>query len=138
MARRWAQQSELGRFLAQQAESLGIAVLPETPATRLLVQEGRVVGARTGDRGRGRNGERLANFEAGSDVVAMRTRAEREKSGDPRPSIEERYKSKDDYLDRVTKSANDLASKGYLIKEDIPRIVQQTGARWDWVMANAR
>jgi len=62
--------SELGRFLAQQAESLGIAVLPETPATRLLVQEGRVVGARTGDRGRGRNGERLANFEAGSDVVA--------------------------------------------------------------------
>ena len=74
----------------------------------------------------------------GSFMPFARTRAEREKSGDPRPSIEERYKGKDDYLDRVTKSANDLASKGYLIKEDIPRIVQQAGARWDWVIANAR
>jgi electron-transferring-flavoprotein dehydrogenase len=62
--------SELGRFLAAQAEKLGVAVLPETPATKLLVQEGRVVGARTGDRGRGRHGEQLPTFEAGSDVVA--------------------------------------------------------------------
>jgi electron-transferring-flavoprotein dehydrogenase len=62
--------SELARFLADQAEALGIALLPETPATRLLVQEGRVVGARTGDRGRGRGGEPLPNFEPGSDVVA--------------------------------------------------------------------
>jgi electron-transferring-flavoprotein dehydrogenase len=62
--------SELGRFLAQQAEALGVAVLPETPATRLLVREGRVLGARTGDRGRGRQGEELANFEPGSDIVA--------------------------------------------------------------------
>ena len=62
--------SELGRFLAEQAEALGIAVLPETPATRLLVREGRVLGVRTGDKGRGRNGEQLANFEPGSDIVA--------------------------------------------------------------------
>jgi electron-transferring-flavoprotein dehydrogenase len=62
--------SELGRFLAEQAEALGVAVLPETAATRLLVHEGRVVGVRTGDRGRGRNGEPLPTFEPGSDVVA--------------------------------------------------------------------
>jgi electron-transferring-flavoprotein dehydrogenase len=62
--------SELGRFLAEQAEALGVAVLPETAATKLLVREGRVVGARTGDRGRGRAGEPLPNFEPGSDVVA--------------------------------------------------------------------
>jgi electron-transferring-flavoprotein dehydrogenase len=62
--------SELGRFLAEQAEALGIAVLPETPATKLLVQEGRVVGVRTGDRGRGRAGEPLPTFEPGSDLVA--------------------------------------------------------------------
>src|SRR5512145_2865136 len=42
--------SELGRFLAEQAEALGVAVLPETAASKLLVQHGRVVGARTGDR----------------------------------------------------------------------------------------
>jgi electron-transferring-flavoprotein dehydrogenase len=62
--------SELGRFLAEQAEALGVAVLPETAATKLLVRDGRVVGVRTGDRGRGRQGEALANVEPGSDVVA--------------------------------------------------------------------
>jgi electron-transferring-flavoprotein dehydrogenase len=62
--------SELGRFLSEQAEALGVAVLPETAATKLLVQHGRVLGVRTGDRGRGRHGEPLPNFEAGSDVVA--------------------------------------------------------------------
>ncbi|HEU0246210.1 MAG TPA: electron-transfer flavoprotein:ubiquinone oxidoreductase [Gaiellaceae bacterium] len=62
--------SALGRFLAEQAEALGIAVLPETAATKLLVEHGRVVGIRTGDRGRGREGERLSTFEPGSDVVA--------------------------------------------------------------------
>ena len=62
--------SELGRFLAEQAEALGVAVLSETPATKLLVRDGLTVGARTGDRGRGRHGEQLSNFESGSDVVA--------------------------------------------------------------------
>jgi electron-transferring-flavoprotein dehydrogenase len=62
--------SALGRFLAEQAEALGVAVLPETAATKLLVRDGRVHGVRTGDRGRGRQGEQLATFEPGSDVVA--------------------------------------------------------------------
>jgi electron-transferring-flavoprotein dehydrogenase len=65
--------SELGRFLGEQAEALGVAVLPETVATKLLVQHGRVLGVRTGDRGRGRDGEPLSTFEPGSDVVAPMT-----------------------------------------------------------------
>ncbi len=65
--------SELGRFLAEQAEALGVVVLPETAAAKLLVQHGRVVGVRTGDRGRGRHGEPLPTFEPGSDVVASVT-----------------------------------------------------------------
>ena len=65
--------SELGRFLAEQAEALGVVVLPETPATKLLVQHGRVAGVRTGDRGRGRDGEELPAFEPGNDVVAPLT-----------------------------------------------------------------
>ena len=62
--------SALARFLAEQAEALGVAVLPETAATKLLVEHGRVVGIRTGDRGRGRESEPLSTFESGSDVVA--------------------------------------------------------------------
>ena len=48
--------SQLGRFLAEEAEELGVTILPETSAERLLVDGGRVVGVRTGDRGRGRGG----------------------------------------------------------------------------------
>jgi len=62
--------SQLGRFLAEQAEALGVTLLPETAATKLLVEHGRVQGVRTGDRGRGRNGEPLPTFEPGSDLVA--------------------------------------------------------------------
>jgi len=48
-------------------------LLPETPAEKLLVDGGRVRGARTGDKGRGRDGEPLGNFEPGSDLVARVT-----------------------------------------------------------------
>ncbi len=61
--------SQLGRWLAEEAESLGATVLPETAASRLLVDGGRVVGVRTGDRGRGREDEELSNFEPGSDIA---------------------------------------------------------------------
>jgi electron-transferring-flavoprotein dehydrogenase len=65
--------SQLGRWLGAQAEEGGAMILPETAATKLLVQDGRVVGVRTGDKGRGRNGEELPNFEPGADVVARVT-----------------------------------------------------------------
>src|SRR5207244_1476024 len=70
---RVASLSELGRWLAGQAEEAGAVILPETAATKLLVDHGRVRGIRTGDKGRGRNGEELPNFEPGSDLVARRT-----------------------------------------------------------------
>ena len=65
--------SRLGRWLAEEAEELGVTILPETSAAKLLVDGGRVVGVRTGDRGRGRQGEELGNFEPGSDVTARVT-----------------------------------------------------------------
>ena len=65
--------SQLGRWLAGQAEEAGATILPETCGHALLVGDGRVRGVRTGDRGRGRDGEELANFEPGSDVHARVT-----------------------------------------------------------------
>ncbi len=64
---------ELGRWLAERAEELGVTIVPETSATSLLVQGGRVVGVRTGDKGRGRDGEELPNFEPGADLKARVT-----------------------------------------------------------------
>ncbi len=65
--------SQLGRWLAERAEEGGTTILPETAAEKLLVHHGRVVGVRTGDKGRGREGEQLGNFEPGSDLVAKVT-----------------------------------------------------------------
>jgi electron-transferring-flavoprotein dehydrogenase len=65
--------SRLGRWLAEQAEEGGATILPETAAEKLLVADGRVHGVRTGDKGRGREGQELGNFEPGADVVARVT-----------------------------------------------------------------
>jgi electron-transferring-flavoprotein dehydrogenase len=70
---RVASLSQLGRWLAEEAEQAGAMILPETAAVKLLVDHGRVRGVRTGDKGRGRDGEKLANFEPGSDVLARVT-----------------------------------------------------------------
>jgi electron-transferring-flavoprotein dehydrogenase len=65
--------SRLGRWLAEQAEEGGAMILPETAGVKLLVADGRARGVRTGDKGRGRDGEQLGNFEPGADVVARVT-----------------------------------------------------------------
>jgi electron-transferring-flavoprotein dehydrogenase len=65
--------SKLGRFLAEKAEEAGVYILSETAATKLLVEDRIVRGVRSGDRGRGKDGEELGNFEPGSDVVAKAT-----------------------------------------------------------------
>src|SRR5436190_7539011 len=65
--------SQLGRWLAEQAEAGGATILPETAAAKLLASDARVRGVRTGDKGRGRGGEELANFEPGSDLLARVT-----------------------------------------------------------------
>ena len=65
--------SALARYQAQQAEEAGAYILTETAATQLLVEDGVVRGVRSGDKGRGREGEELGNFEPGADVVAQAT-----------------------------------------------------------------
>jgi electron-transferring-flavoprotein dehydrogenase len=65
--------SALARYQQAQAEEGGAYILTETSATKLLVEDGRVKGVRTGDKGRGKDGEPLGNFEPGTDVVAKAT-----------------------------------------------------------------
>ena len=65
--------SQLNRWLAERAEEAGATVLPETAGEKLLVADGRVRGVRTGDKGLGRDGQPLANFEPGSDITARVT-----------------------------------------------------------------
>jgi Alpha/beta hydrolase domain len=59
------------------------------------------------------------------------TRAAREASHDPRFSIEERYGSRARYEAIVTDRASRLAEEGYLLRDDIPTVVDRALARWD-------
>jgi electron-transferring-flavoprotein dehydrogenase len=65
--------AKLGRFLGEKAEEAGVYVLTETAGDKLLVEDRIVRGVRSGDKGRGRDGEELSNFEPGSDVIAKAT-----------------------------------------------------------------
>src|SRR5436190_20310568 len=65
--------AKLGRWLAERAEEAGAYILTETAADKLIASDRIVRGVRSGDKGRGRQGEELTNFEAGSDVIAKAT-----------------------------------------------------------------
>jgi hypothetical protein len=71
----------------------------------------------------------------GSYIPLARTRSDRERSNDPRASIEERYRSREDYLARVTTAARELVQQGYLLEEDIATVVQRAGDHWNLVFA---
>ncbi|MDE2837647.1 MAG: alpha/beta hydrolase domain-containing protein [Chloroflexota bacterium] len=65
----------------------------------------------------------------GSFVPFALTRAEREASGDPRLSIEERYGSHDAYVARMADAARELVTAGFLLEEDAARYVEAAKAR---------
>ena len=70
----------------------------------------------------------------GSYIPFPRTRSDRQRSGDPRRSIEERYRSREQYLGLVTEAALELVEDGYLLAEDLPPILSRAGRHWDYLM----
>jgi hypothetical protein len=64
----------------------------------------------------------------GSYSAFAATRAEREKNGDPRPSIEERYASPADYVARVRQAADALVAARFLLPEDAAAYVARAQA----------
>jgi hypothetical protein len=69
------------------------------------------------------NGTGVAGF-----VPFAATRAERLASGDPRPSLEERYQTHDGYVNAVATAADSLVTQGYLLRIDADAMVEQAGA----------
>jgi hypothetical protein len=67
----------------------------------------------------------------GSTLPFARTAAERAQRGDPRPSIAERYASRDDYLARVRAAAEALVKKRHMLAEDVEAVVARAGSQWD-------
>ena len=70
-------------------------------------------------------------YFAGATLPFSPTRAARERAGDPRPSIEERYRSRDEYLVRVRDAARALVADGYLLDDDVETSLTFAARYWD-------
>jgi hypothetical protein len=75
--------------------------------------------------------DRLAG-EIGSYLPFARTKAERDRAGDPRLSIEERYRNRDEYVGKAAAAALDLVERGYLLAEDVADLLKHAGEHYDW------
>lgn len=73
--------------------------------------------------------------QIGSTIPFAATRADRDAAGDPRPSIEERYASKDEFLRQVRQAAQSLIAEGYMLAEDMDTVTEQAAQRYDSLIA---
>ncbi|MEO8480813.1 MAG: alpha/beta hydrolase domain-containing protein [Acidobacteriota bacterium] len=70
----------------------------------------------------------------GSFEPFMRTRRDRQKAGDSRLSIEERYRGLGDYLDRVSRAAKALVLERFLLPRDVSAVVDRARAMWEVIV----
>jgi hypothetical protein len=82
-------------------------------------------------------GLRAANFgggpwdgceASGQWIPFKKTEAERRAVGDPRPSLEERYKTKQGYVDAVAAAARALEARRFLLPADVQRYIDAAQA----------
>jgi hypothetical protein len=66
----------------------------------------------------------------GSFIPFLRTAAEREKSGDPRLSVAERYASREQYLGKFAEAAMKLIHERFLLPEDLPAVLERGEREW--------
>ena len=69
----------------------------------------------------------------GSYIPFAPTRAARQANGDPRLSLEERYRGVDDYLRRIRTAAMDLIGRRFLLAEDLDVILERAKQHWSFV-----
>jgi hypothetical protein len=71
----------------------------------------------------------------GSFVPFARTAAERHAAGDPRPSLEERYPTREDFIAKVRAAAGRQVGAGFLLPEDEERAVSESAGLYDRILA---
>jgi hypothetical protein len=64
----------------------------------------------------------------GAYLPFARTKAEREAANDSRPSLEELYRNRTDYVNRIRVAARELEQGGFLLPEDAAIIIQSAAA----------
>jgi hypothetical protein len=77
----------------------------------------------------GASGRRISFL--GSFLPFVRSAAEREKPGDPRISIAERYASREQYMGKFAEAALKLIQERFLLREDLPAVLERGRREWD-------
>jgi hypothetical protein len=67
----------------------------------------------------------------GSYIPFPATKSARSANRDPRPSVEERYRDRADYLARLEAAASDLIRARYLLQEDLQNVLERGAAHWE-------
>lgn len=70
----------------------------------------------------------------GSQAPFARTKQERERTGDTRLSVSERYRGKSEYVSKVEATAHQLVQQRFLLEVDVPRTVNLASRHWDEIM----
>ena len=70
----------------------------------------------------------------GSYIPFAPTKAARQANGDPRSSIEERYRGVDDYLQRIRSATMDLIRQRLLLAEDADAIIERAKSHWNFAL----
>lgn len=65
--------SDTCRWLARQAEALGVEIFAGFPAAQAIIEQGRVVGVRTGEFGRGKDGQEKSGYQPGVNIYGTYT-----------------------------------------------------------------
>jgi hypothetical protein len=76
--------------------------------------------------------DRLVSFQ-GTFVPLPRTETERARRGDPRPSLERLYGSRDAFLARVDAAAAALVAERFMVPDDMAAARARLAATWDWI-----
>ncbi len=71
----------------------------------------------------------------GSAVPFRATKADRDKVGDPRKSVAERYPSQAAYTEAARAAAEALVKGGYLLADDVPQVMRRMDQQWEHAMA---
>jgi hypothetical protein len=70
----------------------------------------------------------------GSWIPLAKTAEERKKTGDPRLSIAERYKSQQEYMGKFEQAARKLIEQRFLLQEDLPAILERGRLEWKTIV----
>ena len=74
--------------------------------------------------------DQRVSFE-GSYLPFPKTAADRQRSGDPRLSVAERYSSREDYLASYTRALDALIQQRWILPEDRPAFLLRAQQEWD-------